>query len=458
MSDTPPPPPMQARSSRAGGGPAGAGLSSLRRELVRTLTLISAVWVLAVFLVMAFGIRHEVDDLMDDALQEAAEVLYGTLVLHERDLILDGRSTLPAPPHDERLVWQILEHSSPRVLLRSHRAPAEPLVPVFRAGLGDSRDHWRVYALQLPQPGLFLVVAQPRFERLESRYEVIALVGSSGLLVGVACAIWMRRRVMAVMRELQGLSQQIQRYDPMQPDTDMPPPTRQEFVQVREAVQDLGRRLARRVQSEQAFAAHAAHALRTPLAGMDAQLAMALREVDPAVRSRIERSREAVGRLKRVVAALLALFRSQADLDIQTIDLALLLAHLPVEHLQVRVDQDRPLRADPNLVAAALANLLDNAVRYGASTCWITVAEEEGRQVLVVRDDGPGLDPPKQALLQAGADHPQGDGLEGLGIKLAALVARAHGGRLVLGEASPGAGGLSVLLVLGPATAGVQKS
>ena len=31
----------------------------------RSLTLISGVWLLAVFLVMAFGIRHEVDDLLD---------------------------------------------------------------------------------------------------------------------------------------------------------------------------------------------------------------------------------------------------------------------------------------------------------------------------------------------------------------------------------------------------------
>ena len=441
----------------ASGPAAAAGLTSLRRELVRTLTLISAVWLVAVFLVMAFGIRHEVDDLMDDALQESAEVLYGTLVLHGPDLHLEGGGSLPAPPHDERLVWQILEDPGARLLLRSHKAPEAPLVQAPRVGLSDTPDHWRVYTLPLPQPGRFLVVGQPRFERLEARYEVIALVGSSGLLVGVACAFWMRRRVMGVMQELQGLSQQIQRYDPMQPDTDLPPPTRQEFVQVRDAVQDLGRRLARRVQSEQAFAAHAAHALRTPLAGMDAQLAMALREVEPAVRPRIERSREAVGRLKRVITALLALFRSQADLDVQPIDVAQLLAHLPVEHLQLHVAQEQPLQADPNLVAAALANLLDNAVRYGAHTCWITVAVQQGRQVLTVLDDGPGLDAQKRARLQAGADQPQGEGLEGLGIKLAALVARAHGGRVVLAEASPG-GGLSVRLVLGPATAGVQKS
>ena len=424
-------------------------LPSLRRELVRALTLISAIWLLAVFLAMAFGIRHEVDDLLDDALQESAEVLYGTLVLHGPELHRETGSSLPAPPHDERLVWQIVEDGS-RVLLRSHKAPAAPLLAQFQAGLGDAPDHWRVYAIRLPDASRFLVVGQPRLERLEARYEVIAIVGASGLLVGVACAVWMRRRVMGVMRELQTLSSQIQAYDPMQTRSDLPPPTHQEFVELHDAVLELGRRLAQRVDREQAFAAHAAHALRTPLAGMDAQLAIAMKEVNAAARPRIERTREAVARLKRVITALLALFRSNADLDLQLIDVAQLLAHLAVDQLEVRVAQDQPLRADPNLVAAALANLLDNALRYGARTCWITVQTREATQMLTVRDDGPGVDAQRRAQLQDGADRASGDGFVGLGIKLAALVARAHGGRLKIDDIEESRGGFSVTLILMP--------
>jgi signal transduction histidine kinase len=268
----------------------------------------------------------------------------------------------------------------------------------------------------------------------------------------------MRRRVLGLMRELQGLSGQIQGYDPMRPDTDLPAPTREEFVQVRQAVHDLGRRLARRVQSEHAFATHAAHALRTPLAGMDAQLAMAMREVGPAARPRIERSREAVARLKRVITALLALFRSHADLEIQSIDLAQLLSHLPVEHLSVQVVQDQPLRADANLVAAALANLLDNSVRHGARNCRISVTTQEASQVLTVQDDGPGVDAQRRAILQAAADQVQSDDHAGLGLKLAALVARAHGGRLVIDAGAADGSGLAVSLILQLAPAEAQKS
>ena len=77
-----------------------------------------------------------------------------------------------------------------------------------------------------------------------------------------------------------------------------------------DAISALGERLARRVANERAFSAHAAHALRTPLAGIDTQLAVAQREAPASLQPRLARVREAAGRLTRVVSALLALFRS----------------------------------------------------------------------------------------------------------------------------------------------------
>ena len=76
---------------------------------------------------------------------------------------------------------------------------------------------------------------------------------------------------------------------------------------------------------ERAFTAHAAHALRTPLAGMDAQLAVALREAPLALQPRLQRVREASGRLQRVLAALLTLFRSDLALHRAPLDLPALI-------------------------------------------------------------------------------------------------------------------------------------
>ncbi len=435
---------MRCSSPHADGGSA---VPSLRRELARSLTLISGVWLLAVFLVMAFGIRHEVDDLLDGALQESAEVLYGTLVLHQSGQMRSDVDMLAAPAHEESLVWQIVD-AGQRVVLRSHQAPAQALLAAYRPGFSDTPAHWRVYAMQLPSQGLVLYVAQRAADRLESRYEAIAVVGVGGILVGLACAYWLRRRVDSALHPLLDLSYQIMRYDPMRPRTGLLPASRQEFVQVRDAIMDLGQRLAHRVENEQAFAAHAAHALRTPLAGMDAQLAVALREVPESARGRIERTRQAVQRLKRVVTSLLTLFRSSAELDLQEVWLPDLVARLPVDGLTVHASQQGALQADPNLLAAAVANLLDNALRHGAHNCWISCAPATIGTSITVRDDGPGADAERLRAIRAQLLEPATDSKLGLGLKLASLVARAHGGEIQVDNTAGGASGFCVTLAL----------
>jgi C4-dicarboxylate-specific signal transduction histidine kinase len=64
-------------------------------------------------------------------------------------------------------------------------------------------------------------------------------------------------------------------------------------------------------------------------------------------------------------------------------------------------------------------------------------------------DDGPGVAPERHAALCAALDAQAYDGVPGLGLTLADLVARAHGGRLRLPP--PGVGrGFAVELSLPP--------
>lgn len=427
--------------------PREARRPSLRSELTRTLAMVSAVWMLATFLTMAFGIRHEVDDLMDDALQEAAEVLYGSLVLHAPTLPSRSGDTLPAPPHEERMVWQIVG-PGPTVLLRSHKAPSAAMLDTDRPGFHAGNPQWRVYAMALPAAGQMLLVGRAAADRLEARYEAIVVVGISGLLVSLACALWMRQRVVQALRPLHRLSRQIQAYDPMQARTALPRASHQDFVELRDAILQLGGRLARRIEQEQAFAAHAAHALRTPLAGMDAQLATAMKELPPAAWPRLARVREAAQRLTRVTTSLLLMFRSNAAPDLQPVWIADIVEHLVIDGLAVSVEQQAPLTADANLLAAALSNLLDNARRAGAVHCRIAVQAGGFPMQVELCDDGPGLAQGHIDRLLSSASNSTDLGQAGLGIKLAALVARIHKGRMEITSAAPHGGGLCVRLLL----------
>jgi signal transduction histidine kinase len=102
-------------------------------------------------------------------------------------------------------------------------------------------------------------------------------------------------------------------------------------------------------------------------------------------------------------------------------------------------------------LAQAVANVLDNAVKYGASQHGlsdnargeITVSVEQRGDVaeIIIADRGPGI--PSQdrdrvfkrfVRLEASRSRPG----SGLGLSLAAAVARLHGGELILLDNAPG--------------------
>jgi signal transduction histidine kinase len=104
--------------------------------------------------------------------------------------------------------------------------------------------------------------------------------------------------------------------------------------------------------------------------------------------------------------------------------------------------------AHRQLLGRALANLIDNALRYGAIGKRIELAAErtDGGAQLVVGDHGPGIPTTqrREALRRFGrldaARGRQGQRLQGagLGLSLAAAVARLHGGTLTLADNKPG--------------------
>jgi two-component system OmpR family sensor kinase len=424
-----------------GAGPAKA-LPSLRHELSRVVTAASLVWLLAVSAATALLVHHAVDELMDDGLQESAEVLYGLLVAQGDELPLrapaepvspEDDKTLPAPPHSERLVWQVVKDER-EVLLRSHQAPADhPLLAHFAPGFSDGEEHWRVYAMPLSRPGLVLYVAQWDLNRTRAVFQAIVGIGLGGLFVGLFCAGWLRSRATRALQPLRQLAGQVQAYELSSAHQTLAPASHVEFVEVHDAIVGLGDRLRERLEREQAFAAHAAHAMRTPLAAMDAQLAVAIEESPTPLRPRLVQVRRAATRLQGVIKGLLALFQSRDRLRPSRQSLADVIERLPLDNLPLDVLVSGHVDADPELLFAVLANLVENAARHGARTIWIEGLPEEGGLVsLAVEDDGQGVDAAgREALRQALTGDTRGERI-GLGLRLASVVAEAHGGHLHL--------------------------
>jgi signal transduction histidine kinase len=119
--------------------------------------------------------------------------------------------------------------------------------------------------------------------------------------------------------------------------------------------------------------------------------------------------------------------------------------------LQVEASAPAPVKGNRELVSQALANLLDNAIKYaaantapvnGAPSDVVVSANTVGdRILLIVRDKGPGIpsaDRPRAVERFVRLEQSRSKPGSGLGLSLAAAVARLHGGELRLEDNEPG--------------------
>ena len=409
---------------------------SMLKRIRRTLLVIALLWAVLVSAVVRQVVHHEIDELMDQSLRESAEILHSVLaVLHRQ-----GQDQTPAQSHteyEEHLIWQIVQVQTGEVAGRSHKAPDQPLLLTYDPQPRNTADGlWRVMTFRFQNdPQHFLLVAQSEEERIEARTEAVTYTLIAALLMGMLVTALLSLLVRRELRPLSRLSRAVKVYDPLQPETMPAVPERAELLPMAQAIRELGGRLAQRIKSERAFTAHAAHALRTPLAGIDAQLAIALKEAPESLRPRLIRSREAAGRLSRVMQALLTMFRSGHEPQRQIVKVSELLSPQAFGDLRIDVSSDRPLEADPDLLAAVLFNLLDNSHRHQAQKVVLIADNEAGLNRLRLHDDGPGCPAELIRRLRDALerqDYDAGSGLKGLGLILADLVVRAHGGRVRL--------------------------
>jgi two-component system sensor histidine kinase TctE len=225
-------------------------------------------------------------------------------------------------------------------------------------------------------------------------------------------------------------------------------------------------------ESQRRFVADAAHQLRTPLAGLQAQVeawaqaANAASPADGTVRLRTEqvhKLRSATRRTSQLANQLLALSRADARTmqaqPMQRVQLKDLCEAMLESHLDAATAKriDLGLDAQPAqvmghewLLRELVGNLVDNAVKYtpDGGTVTIRCGLGGGRAFLEVEDDGPGVaadELPRVLERFYRVQGTQGEG-NGLGLAIADEIARVHHSQL---ELAPGAlgRGLKVRLV-----------
>lgn len=191
-----------------------------------------------------------------------------------------------------------------------------------------------------------------------------------------------------------------------------------------------------------------AHDLRSPVARLAAAIDTALGKVDePAALDALQAARADAEGLRRMLETALEISRLEggviedrrSPIDLATVaeDLAELYEPL-AEQSGIALDTrlgSVTASVDRELVSRALANLIDNALKYGAQHITVSTRASGNRAEIAVIDDGPGIAPEDRARaierfvrLDNARTLPGG----GLGLAMVAAVARLHGGEFVL--------------------------
>lgn len=235
--------------------------------------------------------------------------------------------------------------------------------------------------------------------------------------------------------------------------------------ELRELVQHtnvLLRRLKASVHEQRRFIADAAHQLQTPMAGIRLlvgdmrriQRADPGQPMDAEVLAQLD---EVAARGARMVRQLLAYARAEDEtvIEDQVFDAAAV-ARQAAQRWQAAADaagktlhappdtapEGHAVRGSPTLLGEVVANLIDNALRYGGPHATVEVAAQGDRIHIRVSDDGPALDAAsrKHMLLPFWrGNHGQPEG-SGLGLSIALRVVERMGGRLAVRTGSGGSG------------------
>jgi two-component system OmpR family sensor kinase len=222
-----------------------------------------------------------------------------------------------------------------------------------------------------------------------------------------------------------------------------------ELRQLAWAINDMAAKLERQLTDQRTLLAVVSHELRTPLARLRVlvELAREAQAWQPSLWAGFERE---VADIDALVGELLASARldftavaPQALTAAAVARQALERAGVAAELLDDGLAGDGRLRADPTLLARALANLLENARKHGAGVARLRLRRDGAHTVFEVDDRGPGVPEdagPLFAMFHRGPDADARDPTSlGLGLALVRRIAEAHGGRAFAGNA-PGGG------------------
>ncbi|HMK86265.1 MAG TPA: HAMP domain-containing sensor histidine kinase [Steroidobacteraceae bacterium] len=323
---------------------------------------------------------------------------------------------------------------------------------------GDETRVHEMRARRFPLPdGYRMLVGHDIQERQDVKHlmmRVLIAAVVSTLLLGLGGGIWMGRRILAQAGAISAVATQI-----MRGDLSQRLPVRNADDEINTLAREINGMLDKIEQltlGMRTVLDSAAHDLRTPLNRLQSAAEGAMSQLAPASAERrvLERVSTEVDHMRGTLDALLRIALAETGtVARESVDLSELVASMvelyaPVSEergikLESTVAPGAQVQGSRQLLAQALANLLDNAIKFTPDGGHIRVQLKAGGggPEVVVEDDGPGIPADKREIVlgrRVRLDEARKFPGSGLGLSLVAAVTKLHGARLVLDDAGPG--------------------
>jgi two-component system sensor histidine kinase QseC len=398
--------------------------------------------------------RHEIDEVMDAHLAQAATLLIVQLSEDLAEIEVEHAPLL----HKEarRVAFQVWKDGE-QLRLHSENAPNVALggrEEGFSDRTVDGKG-WRVFTAWDPSREHLVYVGERSELRSKLAARMIAAVLAPLLIALPLLALLLWIAVRQGLRPLDSLASEVgtRAPDNLAPlDAGRAP---REVIPLIERLNRLFARMAQSLERERRFTADAAHELRTPVAGIKAQAQVAQLAASAATRDHaLGQVVAGADRATRLVEQLLTLARlDTADTTAFSVcrlwalaaeviaDLAPLAAARNVR-LELVDGDDAVVSGIPALLQVLIRNLVDNAVRHGATLVRVAIVSGRHGATLTVGDDGPGIPEAERAqVLERFYRLPSaGEGGSGLGLSIVQRIAEIHGAALTLGAGAGGKG------------------
>jgi signal transduction histidine kinase len=448
-------------------------------KVVRTTAFkLSAIYI-AVFSIFSIFfvlyISYAANQLLGEQLQETiAAELYG-LADQYRSAGLPGIvNSIDQRSHQPGASLYLITDVSGRILAGNvSRVPAtllnssgaEPITIPYERYAGDGGNHVAMVQIVRLPGGFRMLVGRDIGEREQFR-EIIgrALAWALALMIGLALISWffVSRRVLKRIDSLSATSRRIMAGD-LSGRLEVTG-TGDEFDRLADSLNAMLDRIEHLLVGLKNVSDNIAHDLKTPLTRLRnrVETALASPEDSGTYRAALEATIEESDQLIKTFNALLMIARMEAGsqegamMEVEAGAVVRDVAELyePVAEekgITLRVETPEPvtLQANRELLGQALANLVDNALKYassgtaGAHSPAVTIsARRDGRYlVLGVADNGPGIpEADRQRVLQrfVRLEESRSQPGSGLGLSLVAAVASLHHGTIELGDGKPG--------------------